>query len=55
MLACIAEGKNFDNEEEGTYRRGATLSCDLTHEDIAKVMMYQEAKDLKSVEYAVSA
>ena len=40
MLASIAEGRNHDNEEEGAFRRGATLRCALTPEDIANVTKY---------------
>jgi hypothetical protein len=38
QLACMAEGRRHDDEEEGAHRRGATLTCPLTKDDIAEIM-----------------
>lgn len=48
MLACIAEGKHFENEEEGPFRRGMTLSGDLTHAEMFKIRSYGRHEDLSS-------
>ena len=38
MLACIAEGRNHDAEDEVAHRRGDTVCCKLTHSEIENIL-----------------
>ena len=45
MLACVAEGRTHDDEQEEAHRRGTTLTCDLTKHDIAEIMAGHRRQD----------
>ena len=38
LLACVAEGRTHDDEEEEAHRRGTTLTCSLTQKDITEII-----------------
>jgi len=50
MLACIAEGRNHEIEDEAAHKRGATLTCNLTHEEICAIMTSHRQKDMERAE-----
>ena len=41
MLACLAEGRNHASEEEAGHRRGTSLYCQLSLQDIRRAMDFQ--------------
>eukprot|EP00973_Karenia_brevis_P010917 1480283-Karenia_brevis.AAC.1 len=48
MLACIAEGKSYDMEED-TYRRSTALICDVSLADIANIMSFQKRSEVHAL------
>ena len=50
MLACLAEGRNHDHEDEGVFQRGAAMTCELTSKEIAEIMNATKQHDKKSAE-----
>ena len=50
MLACLAEGRNHDVEDEGVFQRGAAMTCELTSQEIANIMNATKQHDKQSAE-----
>ena len=49
MLACMAEGRNHDREDEGAFRRGDAMTCELTCLEISDIMNATKKADELSV------
>ena len=50
MLACLAEGKGRDRDDEEAFKRGGTLTCELTSEEITALMSRSREHDKQSAE-----
>ena len=50
MLACLAEGRNHDHDDEGVFQRGAAMTCELTSKEIADIMNATKQHDKQSAE-----
>jgi len=55
MLASIAEGRNFEDEED-SFKRGEALRCDLTVSDVNQVLSFHgKGSDTSSAQEGTSA
>jgi hypothetical protein len=48
MLACVAEGRTNDDEEEDGQKRATTLSCKLSIDDIKEILNAQRIEETTS-------
>ena len=44
MMACLAEGKNFEDDDEHVTKKGPKVLCALTQEDINLILRNQHKK-----------
>ena len=50
MLACLAEGRTHDRDDEGAFRRGDSMTCELTGAEITEIMNASKKQDMQSAD-----
>lgn len=49
LLCCIAEGKNYCEDEDDMYRRGSALTCNISHADIIDILSFQKRHEVNTL------
>ena len=50
MLACLAEGRRHDQDDEDAFKRGGAITCELTSDEITALMNCSKQHDKQSAE-----